>query len=76
MAFDPSQRFIYVGRKADRSIATYHRNCETGEMSLVGTVPVGIEPDFLAVDSESGFLFSTYTLKAGLPFIKLAAMES
>jgi 6-phosphogluconolactonase len=60
MAFDPSQQFIYVGRKADRSISTYHRNCETGEMSLAGTVPVGIEPDFLAVDRKGGFLFSTY----------------
>jgi len=60
MAFDPSQQFIYVGRKADRAISTYRRNCETGEMSLAGTVPVGIEPDFLAVDRKGGFLFSTY----------------
>ncbi|MGP8080626.1 MAG: lactonase family protein [Dehalococcoidales bacterium] len=60
MVFDPGQQFIYVGRKADRSISTYRRNRETGEMSLAGTAPVGIEPDYLASDRKGRFLLSTY----------------
>ena len=60
MAFDPGQQFIYVGRKADRSISSYRRNSETGAISLAGTVPVGLEPDYLATDRKGGFLFSTY----------------
>jgi 6-phosphogluconolactonase len=60
MAFDPGQQFIYVGRKADRSISTYRRNSETGAMTLAGTVPVGLEPDYLATDRKGRFLFSTY----------------
>ena len=60
MAFHPGQQFIYMGRKADRSISSYHRNYETGEMSLAGTVPVGLEPDYLATDRKGRFLFSTY----------------
>ena len=60
MAFDPGQQFIYVGRKADRSISSYRRNSETGAISLAGTVPVGLEPDYLATDRKGRFLFSTY----------------
>jgi 6-phosphogluconolactonase len=60
MVFDPNQQFIYVGRKADRSISTYRRNGETGEMLLAGTVPVEIPPDWLATDRKGRFLFSTY----------------
>jgi 6-phosphogluconolactonase len=60
MAFDPGQQFIYVGRKAARSISAYRRNCETGEMSPAGTTPVDFDPDFLAIDRKGGFLMSTY----------------
>ena len=60
MAFDPGQQFIYVGRKAARAISAYHRNSETGEMSLAGSTTVEFEPDFLAVDRRGGFLMSTY----------------
>jgi len=60
MAFDPGQQFIYAGRKAERTISAYRRNCETGEMSLAGTTPVEFEPDFLAIDRKGRFLMSTY----------------
>ena len=60
MVFDPSQQFIYVGRKGDRSISTYRRNRATGEMSLAGTVPVELQPDWLAIDRKGRFLMSTY----------------
>jgi 6-phosphogluconolactonase len=60
MAFDPGQQFIYVGRKAARSISAYRRNGETGELTLAGSTTVEFEPDFLATDRKGGFLMSTY----------------
>jgi 6-phosphogluconolactonase len=68
MVFSPDQRFIYVGRKGDKSISTFHRNVETGELSLIGTTTVGMEPDWVAIDRKGQYLFSTYFMegKAGI----------
>ena len=68
MAFSPDQQFIYVGRKGDKSISTFRRNLETGELSLIGTAQVDMEPDWVALDRKGRFLFSTYFMegKAGV----------
>jgi len=76
MALIPSRQLFYVGRKADRAISTYRRNCETGEMSLAGTYLSESNRISWLVDRKRVDSVFDLISEAGCRFSKLAAMES
>ena len=60
IAIHPSRKFVYVVRKGIHAISTYCRNLKTGELSLIGTLSLELEPGYVATDRKGKFLFSTY----------------
>ena len=60
IAIHPSRKFVYVVRKGIHAISTYRRNLKTGELSLIGTSSLELEPGYVATDRKGKFLFSTY----------------
>jgi 6-phosphogluconolactonase len=60
IAVHPSRRFVYVVRKGLQAVSTYSRNLKTGELALIGTLEVGLEPGYVATDRKGNFLLSTY----------------
>jgi 6-phosphogluconolactonase len=60
LAISPDRRFVYVVRKGIQAISTYSRNLKTGELALIGTLEVGLEPGYVATDKKGNFLLSTY----------------
>jgi 6-phosphogluconolactonase len=60
MAISPNRKFVYVVRKGAQAISTYSRNLKTGELTLIGTLEVGLEPGYVSTDKKGNFLFSTY----------------
>ena len=60
LAFSPDRKFVYVVLKGIQAISTYSRNPNTGELGLIGTLEVGLEPGYVATDRKGNFLLSTY----------------
>jgi 6-phosphogluconolactonase len=60
LAISPDRKFVYVVRKGIQAISTYSRNLKTGELALIGTLEVGLEPGYVATDKKGNFLLSTY----------------
>ena len=60
LAISPDRKFVYVVRKGIQAISTYSRNMNTGELALIGTLEMGLEPGYVATDRKGNFLFSTY----------------
>ena len=60
LAISPDRKFVYVVRKGIQAISTYSRNLKTGELALIGTLEVGLEPGYVSTDKKGNFLLSTY----------------
>jgi 6-phosphogluconolactonase len=60
IAVSPDRKFVYVVRKGLQAISTYSRNLKTGELALIGTLEVGLEPGYVSTDRKGNFLLSTY----------------
>ena len=60
MTTDPSDRWLFVGRRADRQLSSYQRNLETGRLTLVNSVRLETDPCYIATDHSGRFLFSAY----------------
>lgn len=60
LAISPDRKFVYVVRKGIQAISTYSRSLKTGELTLIGTLEVGLEPGYVSTDKKGNFLLSTY----------------
>ena len=60
MTTDPSNRRLFVARRADNHLSSYQRNLETGRLTLVNSVRLETDPCYIATDHSGRFLFSAY----------------
>ena len=60
LAIDPSNRFLYVGRRGRQELSSYAIDQRSGGLSLIGSIPLQGEPVYLATDRTGRYLLSAY----------------
>jgi 6-phosphogluconolactonase len=59
-AISPDRQTLYVGRRTQPSVASYHIDPSTGGLSLIGTMAQADAPTFLAPDRAGRFMLAAY----------------
>ena len=65
-ASSPDRRTLYVGHRTRPAISSFRIDRNTGELSLLGTVPQEHAPTFLAPDRTGKFLLCAYYQGGGV----------
>ena len=60
MALDPRKDFLYVGNRNSQRLASYRIERRTGNLSLVGDVPLQGEPVAMEMDRTGRFILSAH----------------
>jgi 6-phosphogluconolactonase len=60
LTVDPESRFLYAGIRSTCEMASLRIDQRTGDLMLMGTVPLDADPCFIATDRRGNFLLSSY----------------
>jgi 6-phosphogluconolactonase len=60
MVLDPRGRFLYVGCRDLQQLASYRIDRATGDLSLIGSVPLRGEPVQITIDRTGRYLLSVF----------------
>ncbi len=60
LAVDPEQRFMYVGIRSTREMASFRIDSGTGGLSHFGAVSLSSDPCYMATDRRGRFVLSAY----------------
>src|SRR5260221_13006886 len=60
MVVDPAQQCLHVARRGECKISSFRIDQRTGDLSLIGTIPLPTDPCFIATDRRGRFLLSAY----------------
>lgn len=60
LTFDPTQRFLYVGIRSTRELASFRVDPQTGALSEIGSISIDSDPCYLFTDRTGRYLLSAY----------------
>jgi 6-phosphogluconolactonase len=60
MTTDPEQRFLYVGRRGSRQLSSFRLDQDTGNLSLIRSIPLATDPCYIGTDRKGKFVLAAY----------------